>query len=93
LQFLLVRRVRGKRDRRSASLGFHTAHFDTAYTFGLKVTNYWATADMLAYYPQKVKEWISRRGGLTTDMKTMESGPELWAIVAPCPVQPGKTDS
>jgi hypothetical protein len=29
------------------SLGFHTAHFDTAYTFGIKVTNYRASADML----------------------------------------------
>jgi hypothetical protein len=38
-----------------ASLGFHTAHFDTSYTFGIKVTNYWSTADMLAYYPETVK--------------------------------------
>jgi hypothetical protein len=75
-----------------ASLGFHTAYFDKSYTFGLKVTNYWGTADMLAYYPEKVKKWIERQGGLTADMKTMESGPELWAIVAPCPVQPGRTD-
>jgi hypothetical protein len=48
-----------------ASLGFHTAYFDKSYTFGLKVTNYWATADMLAYYPDTVKRWIERRGGLT----------------------------
>jgi hypothetical protein len=40
---------------------------------------------MLAYYPEKVKKWIARREGLTADMKTMQSGPELWAIVAPCP--------
>jgi hypothetical protein len=72
-----------------ASLGFHTAYFDKSYTFGRKVTNYWATADMLAYYPDRVKKWIDRHGGLTADMKSMESGPELWAIVAPCPVQPG----
>jgi hypothetical protein len=70
-----------------ARLGFHTAYFDKAYTAGIRVTNYWDTADMLAYYPEKVKQWISRRGGLTADMKTMKSGPELWAIVAPCPVE------
>jgi hypothetical protein len=68
-----------------ASLGFHTAHFDTAYTFGIKVTNYWATADMLAYYPETVKNWIDRHGGLTAGMKTIPNGPELWAIIDPCP--------
>jgi hypothetical protein len=31
-----------------ASLGFHTAYIDKSFTFGIKVTNYWATADMLA---------------------------------------------
>jgi hypothetical protein len=68
-----------------ASLGFHTAYFDKAFTAGIRVTNYWATADMLAYYPEKVKEWLNRRGGLTAEMKTMNNGPELWAVVAPCP--------
>jgi hypothetical protein len=68
-----------------ARLGFHTAHFDTAYTFGIKVTNHWATADMLAYYPETVKKWIERQGGLTADMKTVKNGPELWAIINPCP--------
>jgi hypothetical protein len=68
-----------------ARLGFHTAYFDKTLTAGIKVTNYWATADMLAYYPQTVKEWLDRRGGLTPDMKMMENGPELWAIVDPCP--------
>jgi hypothetical protein len=72
-----------------ARLGFHTAYFDKSYTFGIKLTNYWATADMLAYYPDTVKKWIDRQGGLTADMKTMKSGPELWAIVASCPMQPG----
>jgi hypothetical protein len=43
-----------------ASLGFHTAYFDKSFTFGIKVTNYWATADILAYYPETVKKWIVR---------------------------------
>jgi hypothetical protein len=68
-----------------ASLGFHTAYFDKSYTFGLKVTNYWATADMLAYYPDTVKKWIDRHGGLTAEIKTMKNGTELWAIIDPCP--------
>jgi hypothetical protein len=29
-----------------ASLGFHTAYFDQSYTFGIKLTSYWDTADM-----------------------------------------------
>ena len=40
---------------------------------------------MLAYYPEKVKQWLDRRGGLTPDIKTMKNGPELWAIIHPCP--------
>ena len=68
-----------------ASLGFHTAYLDRSYTFGIKLTSYWDTADMLAYYPEKVKKWLDRRGGLTPDIKTMKSGPELWAIIHPCP--------
>src|SRR6478672_12685716 len=35
-----------------ASLGFHTAFIDTRFTAGIKVTSSWATADMLAYYPE-----------------------------------------
>jgi hypothetical protein len=67
-----------------ASLGFHTPCIDTRFTAGIKVTSYWASADMLAYYPEKVKKWIDRHGGLTADMKTV-NGPELWAMVRPCP--------
>ena len=67
-----------------ARLGFHTAYFDKAFTAGIKVTRYWASADMLAYYPDAVKKWIDRHGGLTADMKTV-NGPELWAMVRPCP--------
>ena len=52
---------------------------------GVRMTNYWATADMLAYYPETVKKWLDRHGGLTADMKTMKNGPDLWAIVDPCP--------
>ena len=34
-----------------ASLGFHAAYYDTAYTFGIKVTSYAGTDDLMSYYP------------------------------------------
>jgi hypothetical protein len=68
-----------------ASLGVHQAYYDKATTFGVKVTSYAGTADLMTYYPETLKEWISRHGGLTTDMKKIKNGPELWAIIDPCP--------
>jgi hypothetical protein len=68
-----------------ASLGFHLASYDKAWTFGLKVTSYAGTADLMSYYPRSVKDWIRRHGGLTTQMKHVKNGPELWAIIDPCP--------
>jgi hypothetical protein len=69
----------------NASLGFHQAYYDKAWTFGFKVTSSAGTADLLSYYPQPVKDWIRRQGGLTTEMKHLKNGPELWMIVNPCP--------
>ena len=43
------------------------------------------TADLLTYYPPPVKDWIRRNGGLTTEMKKIKNGGELWKIVDPCP--------
>jgi hypothetical protein len=68
-----------------ASLGFHSAYYDTAYTFGTKVTSYAGTADLMTYYPASVKDWIKRKGGLTPEMKRLKNGPELWAVIDPCP--------
>jgi hypothetical protein len=68
-----------------ASLGFHAAYYDTAYTFGTKVTSYAGTADLMSYYPASVKAWIARKGGLTPEMKRLKNGPELWAVIDPCP--------
>jgi len=61
------------------------AYYDTAMTFGIKVLSYQGTADVMSYYPETVREWISRHGGLTSNMKTVKNGPELWAIIDPCP--------
>jgi hypothetical protein len=68
-----------------ASLGFHQAYYDKAFTFGMKVISYEGTSDLMAYYPQPVKDWIARNGGLTPEMKKIKNGMDLWKIVDPCP--------
>ncbi|MBR1223173.1 hypothetical protein JQ557_34605 [Bradyrhizobium sp. U87765 SZCCT0131] len=68
-----------------ASLGFHQAYYDKAFTFGIKVTSYEGTSDLMSYYPNTVKDWIRRNGGLTPEMKKIKNGSELWKIVDPCP--------
>ncbi len=68
-----------------ASLGFHQAYYDKAFTFGIMVTSYEGTSDLMSYYPSSVKDWIRRNGGLTTEMKKIKNGAELWKIVDPCP--------
>jgi hypothetical protein len=68
-----------------ASLGFHQAYYDKSFTFGVKVTSAGGTADLMSYYPQPVKAWINRKGGLTPDMKKVKNGMDLWTIVDPCP--------
>jgi hypothetical protein len=68
-----------------ASLGFHSAYYDKSFTFGMKITSLEGTSDLMSYYPRPVKDWISRNGGLTQDMKKITNGSELWKIVDPCP--------
>ena len=68
-----------------ASLGFHQAYYDQRWTAGIKITSISGTAELMAYYPQPVKDWIARHGGLTAQMKHVVNGKELWAIVDPCP--------
>jgi hypothetical protein len=68
-----------------ASLGFHQAYFDKAFTFGIKVTSAEGTSDLMSYYPQPVKDWIRRNGGLTNEIKRINNGVDLWKIVDPCP--------
>ena len=68
-----------------ASLGFHQAYYDKAFTFGIKITSSDGTSDLMSYYPDTVKDWIRRNGGLTTEMKKIKNGEDLWKIVDPCP--------
>ena len=46
-----------------ASVGFHQAYYDKAFTFGIKVTSYEGTTDLMSYYPDTVKDWISATAG------------------------------
>ena len=39
----------------------------------------------MSYCPDTVKDWIRRNGGLTTEMKKIKNGSDLWKIVDPCP--------
>jgi len=55
-----------------ASLGFHQAYYDKAFTFGIKVNTAAGTSDLISYYPDAVKDWIRRNGGLTTDEEDQE---------------------
>jgi hypothetical protein len=68
-----------------ASLGFHEAYYDKSFTFGIKITSAAGTSELMSYYPDAVKHWIRQNGGLTTKMKVIKNGPQLWKIVDPCP--------
>src|SRR5205807_8686260 len=68
-----------------ASLGFHQAYYDQRWTAGIKIASLAGTAELMAYYPPPVKQWIARHGGLTQQMKKVANGVELWELVDPCP--------
>lgn len=66
---------------RRARLGFHAAwhHGDN----GRPITNLGGTQLLMAVYPQNVKNWIKRRGGLTSTMKYL-TGRELKSMYRTC---------
>jgi hypothetical protein len=75
-----------------ASLGFKGAQHEKQKTGGFwnwstvfSTPSVSATDELMSIYPESVKNWISRRGGLSTQMKHLKNGPDLWAIVNPCP--------
>ena len=68
-----------------ASIGLHQAYYDKSFTFGIKVTSTEGTSELMSYYPEPVKDWLRRNGGLTTTMKKIKNGPDLWRIADPCP--------
>ncbi len=66
---------------RRARLGFHAAwhHGEN----GRPSTNRGGTQLLMAVYPQNVKNWLSRRGGLTREMKYL-TGRELASMYPTC---------
>jgi hypothetical protein len=65
------------------SFGFHMAYYDLALTDGVKVVSYLGTAEFMSIYPTAIKDWLSRNGGLTQEVKYLY-GPELSKIVKVC---------
>ena len=65
----------------NAVLGFHAAwNFDDT---GHRVTSASATQALIEIYPQRIRTWISRRGGLSPHMKLLR-GRELSTMYATC---------
>src|SRR5690349_20048563 len=61
----------------NAVLGFHAAwNFDDA---GRRVTSVSATQALIDIYPQRIKSWLARGGGLSPPMKFLR-GRELYAL-------------
>src|SRR5258707_2278596 len=68
-----------------ASLGFHLAYYDKAFTFGIKVTSAEGTSDLMSYYPNTVKDWIRRNGGVPPQIKKNKNSEEICESNYPCP--------
>jgi len=69
-----------------AVLGFHAAWRpgQANATTGEKIPVPEQTRKMFASYPPAMRQWITRQGGLDSDMKFMR-GSELRAVIKPCP--------
>ena len=70
-----------------AQFGFHAAW--NPGQDGQEVTSPEGTQLLMQHYPQPVREWIGRRGGLTRDMKYL-SGGELSSMYASCGASEGQ---
>jgi hypothetical protein len=64
-----------------AVLGFHAAW--RPGFLGLKILNSPATRTLWSFYPPAIRQWITRNGGLGSDMLYL-SGPELFAMYRGC---------
>jgi len=74
----------------NAVLGFHAAwNFDET---GRRVTSASATHALLDVYPQRVRNWIARRGGLSPQLKFLR-GRELAAMFPLCNGTTARTET
>ena len=65
----------------NALFGFHAAW--RPGFLGFKVINEPATRTLLAYYPDPIRQWIARNGGLGANMMYL-TGPDLMALYHEC---------
>jgi hypothetical protein len=65
----------------NATLGFHAAY--RPGFLGSRVVNEPATRTLLAIYPDAIRQWLARNGGLGTETVYL-SGPELFALYRKC---------
>lgn len=65
----------------NALLGFHAA-WQQGF-LGIKVVNVPATRTLLSFYPEPIRQWIARSGGLGTEMLYL-SARDLMAFYRPC---------
>jgi hypothetical protein len=65
----------------NATLGFHAAY--RPGFLGSRVVNEPATRTLMSIYPDGIRQWLARNGGLGTETIYL-SGPELFALYRKC---------
>jgi hypothetical protein len=65
----------------NAALGFHAAY--RPGFLGLRIVNEPATRTLMAIYPDAIRQWLARNGGLGSETIYL-SGPELFALYRKC---------
>jgi hypothetical protein len=65
----------------NATLGFHAAY--RPGFLGIRVVNEPATRTLMSIYPDAIRQWLARNGGLGTETIYL-SGPELFALYRKC---------
>jgi hypothetical protein len=65
----------------NATLGFHAAYRQGF--LGSRVVNEPATRTLMSIYPDAIRQWLARNGGLGTETIYL-SGPELFALYRKC---------
>ena len=65
----------------NATLGFHAAY--RPGFLGSRVVNEPATRTLMGIYPDAIRQWLARNGGLSTETVYL-SGPELFALYRKC---------
>ena len=65
----------------NATLGFHAAY--RPGFLGIRVVNEPATRTLMSIYPDGIRQWLARNGGLGSETIYL-SGPELFALYRKC---------